>query len=65
MYNITATNNGPSPVADVVSTFRFTVTEFNDPPVLSAIAEHWDAGDSIQILYIPDRDYDSVIISTS
>jgi serine/threonine protein kinase len=33
--------------------------------VLPAIAEHWDPGDSIQILYMPDRDYDSVIISTT
>jgi len=33
--------------------------------VLPAIAEHWDPGDIIQILYLPDRDYDSVIISTS
>lgn len=33
--------------------------------VLPAIAEHWDRGDLIQILYLPDRDYDSVIISTS
>jgi hypothetical protein len=33
--------------------------------VLPAIAEHWDRGDQIQILYIPDRDFDSVIVSTS
>lgn len=33
--------------------------------VLPAIAERWDPGDSIQILYRPDRGYDSVIISTA
>ena len=33
--------------------------------VLPAIASRWDRGDAIQILYLPDRDYDSVIISTS
>ena len=33
--------------------------------VLPAIGEHWDRGDPIQILYLPDRDFDSVIISTS
>ena len=33
--------------------------------VLPAIGEHWDPGDPIQILYLPDRDFDSVIISTS
>jgi serine/threonine protein kinase len=33
--------------------------------VLPAIASRWDRGDPIQILYLPDRDYDSVIISTS
>jgi serine/threonine protein kinase len=33
--------------------------------VLPAIASRWDRGDVIQILYLPDRDYDSVIISTS
>ena len=33
--------------------------------VLPAIGEHWDPGDLIQILYLPDRDFDSVIISTS
>ena len=33
--------------------------------VLPAIAERWDPGDTIQILYRPDRGYDSVIISTS
>jgi hypothetical protein len=33
--------------------------------VLPAIAELWDPGDTIQVLYLPDQDYDSVIISTS
>jgi hypothetical protein len=33
--------------------------------VLPAIASRWERGDPIQILYLPDRDYDSVIISTS
>jgi len=33
--------------------------------VLPAIASRRDRGDPIQILYLPDRDYDSVIISTS
>jgi len=33
--------------------------------VLPAIAERWDPGDTIQVLYLPDSDYDSVIISTS
>ncbi|MGQ0702686.1 MAG: serine/threonine protein kinase [Gemmatimonadales bacterium] len=33
--------------------------------VLPAIAERWDPGDTIQILYLPEQDYDSVIISTS
>jgi hypothetical protein len=33
--------------------------------VLPAIASRWDRGDAIQVLYLPERDYDSVIISTS
>jgi serine/threonine protein kinase len=33
--------------------------------VMPYIAERWDRGSPIQILYLPDRDYDSVIISTS
>lgn len=33
--------------------------------VLPAIAERWDPGDPIQILYLPERDCDSVIISRS
>ena len=32
--------------------------------VLPAIASRWQPGDRVQILYLPDRDYDSVIIST-
>jgi serine/threonine protein kinase len=33
--------------------------------VLPAIATRWDRGDQIQVLYLPERNYDSVIISTS
>lgn len=33
--------------------------------VLNSIAERWDPGWSIQVLYLPEGDYDSVIISTS
>jgi serine/threonine protein kinase len=33
--------------------------------VLPWLAERWDPGTTIQVLYRPDRDYDSVIISTS
>ena len=33
--------------------------------VLTSIANRWDRGSVIQILYDPDDDYDSVIISTS
>ena len=33
--------------------------------VLTAIANRWDRGTPIQILYIPARDYDSIIVSTS
>jgi hypothetical protein len=40
-------------------------THRNADNVLQAIADRWDRGSSIQILYIADRDYDSVIISTS
>ena len=32
--------------------------------VLPPVAERWDPGWSIQILYLPERDYDSVIVST-
>jgi hypothetical protein len=31
--------------------------------VLPTTAEHWERGDAIPILYLPDRDYDSVIIA--
>jgi hypothetical protein len=30
-----------------------------------AIAERWDPGDSIHIVYLPHRDYASAIVSTS
>jgi serine/threonine protein kinase len=33
--------------------------------VLTSIANRWDRGTPIQILYTPARDYDSVIVSTS
>lgn len=33
--------------------------------MLPIIANLWKPGDPVQIPYIPDRDYDSVIISTS
>ena len=33
--------------------------------VLPAVAEHWERGDAIQILYLRDDNFDSVIISTS
>ncbi|MGH7562705.1 MAG: serine/threonine protein kinase [Gemmatimonadales bacterium] len=33
--------------------------------VRPVIAERWDAGDTIQILYLPDEGYESIIISTS
>jgi serine/threonine protein kinase len=33
--------------------------------VLTSIADRWDRGTEIHILYIPERAYDSVIISTS
>ena len=33
--------------------------------VLPIVAERWDAGDTLQILYLPDEDYESLIISTA
>ena len=33
--------------------------------VLTSIADRWDRGTLIQILYRPDQDYDSVIATTS
>jgi serine/threonine protein kinase len=33
--------------------------------VLPVVADRWDRGATIQILYLPERNYDSVIISTS
>jgi hypothetical protein len=33
--------------------------------VLPVIADRWRVGDVVEILYLPDRDHDSVIVSTS
>ena len=33
--------------------------------VLPSIADTWDVGDSIEVLYLPEREYDSVIVSTT
>jgi hypothetical protein len=33
--------------------------------VLPSIAARWDPGDAIHVLYLPGRDYESMIISTS
>jgi serine/threonine protein kinase len=33
--------------------------------ILPGIAERWQPGDPVQVLYLPDDDYDSIIISTS
>jgi hypothetical protein len=33
--------------------------------VLPILAERWERGDTIQVLYLPDEDYESIIISTS
>jgi serine/threonine protein kinase len=33
--------------------------------ILPAIAERWEQGTEIQVLYLPDRDYDSVIIGSA
>jgi hypothetical protein len=33
--------------------------------VLPVIAGRWQPGDQVQILYLPQYDYDSVIISTA
>jgi len=32
--------------------------------VLPFVADRWQAGDPIEVLYLPERDYDSVIVST-
>lgn len=32
--------------------------------VLPAIANRWRVGDRIELLYLPEREYDSAIIST-
>jgi serine/threonine protein kinase len=47
-------------------TYEFTVdgvTRRDSDAILPAIADRWSAGDDIPILYLPDRDYDSVIIA--
>jgi hypothetical protein len=33
--------------------------------VLPVIAERWDRGTTIQVLYLPNANFDSVVISTS
>ena len=33
--------------------------------VIPAVANRWRVGDTVQILYLPDEGYDSVIVSTS
>jgi hypothetical protein len=33
--------------------------------VLPVISDRWREGDVVEILYMPDRDYDSVIVSRS
>ena len=33
--------------------------------LLPGLADGWQVGDAVQILYLPERDYDSVIVSTS
>jgi serine/threonine protein kinase len=33
--------------------------------VLPSIADKWQIGDAIEVLYLPERDYDSVIVSTT
>jgi serine/threonine protein kinase len=33
--------------------------------VLPSIADRWEVGDSTEVLYLPEADYDSVIVSTS
>jgi hypothetical protein len=40
-------------------------THRDSDQVLPAIANRWHAGDAIEILYLPEYEYDSVIISTS
>jgi hypothetical protein len=32
--------------------------------VLTTYAERWETGDTMEVLYLPDEDYDSVIVST-
>jgi hypothetical protein len=46
--------------------FEVDGRQFRDTDqVLTWIADRWDRGTPIQILYMPDQDYDSVIVSTS
>jgi len=48
--------------------YEFTVdgrTHRDSDQVLPRITVRWDPGTTIQILYLPEADYDSVIISTS
>ena len=46
--------------------FEVDGRQFRDTDqVLTWIADRWDRGTAIQILYMPDQDYDSVIVSTS
>ena len=33
--------------------------------VLPSIADKWEIGESVEVLYLPDADYDSVIVSTT
>jgi len=55
-----------SPMARVAYEFTVDGVPHRDvDQMLPAIASRWRAGDSVQILYIADDDYDSVIISTS
>lgn len=32
--------------------------------VMPILADRWRVGETVQVLYLPDRDYDSIIIST-
>ena len=36
---------------------------FGSDTVLPYVAARWRAGDTIEVLYLPERNYDSVIIS--
>ena len=39
-------------------------TQRGSDVVLPYVADRWQAGDPIEVLYLPERDYDSVIVST-